>query len=70
VRSSQLDDRPRSLYGDVEIPRRVLGRLDRQPAPIRRLIDGALHGRRFTDVPLVATTHELTFDGLGWTLRR
>jgi hypothetical protein len=48
----------------------VLAHLDRQPAAIRRLIDGALHGHRFTDVPLVATTHELTFDGLGWTLRR
>jgi hypothetical protein len=70
VRSSQLDDRPRSLYGDIEIPRPVLARLDRQPAAIRRLIDRVLHGQRFTDVPLVATTHELTFDGLGWTLRR
>lgn len=70
VRSPQLDDRPRSLYGDIEVPRRVLAALDRQPAPIRRLIDGALQGKRFTDVPLTATTHELAFGGLGWTLRR
>jgi len=70
VRGPQLDDRPRGMYGDIEVPRRVLAGLDRQPAAIRRLIESVLQGKRFTDVPLVATTHELTFDGLGWTLRR
>ena len=70
VRSPQLDDRPRSLAGDVEVPRRVLDGLDHQPAAIRHLIESALQGKRFTDVLLTATDHELAFGGLGWTLRR
>jgi hypothetical protein len=70
IRPPQLDDRPRGMYGDIEVPRRVLANLDRQPAPIRRLVEGALQGHRFTDVPLTATTHELSFGELGWTLRR
>jgi hypothetical protein len=70
VRPAQLDDRPRGMYGDIEVPRRVLATLDHQPAAIRRLIAGVLHDARFTDVPLTATAHELTFGDLGWTLRR
>ena len=52
---------PREQYGDIEVPRRLLG---------RKFVRTALGGRRFTDVTLEVTSGELQIKELGWTFRR
>lgn len=66
----KLGARPRALYGNVEIPAAARTGLAKQPAAIRRLVQTALNGRRFTTVNLTATAHALTLTEPGWTLRR
>jgi hypothetical protein len=61
ARSSGFDYVPREQYGEIEVPRGLLG---------RRLVRTQLAGRRFTDVTLEVTSGELRIKELGWTLRR
>ena len=49
------------MYGDVEVPRKLLG---------RAFVRSALGGRRFTDVTLEVTAGELQVKDLGWTFKR
>jgi hypothetical protein len=60
-RSAGLDDVRRELYGDVEVPKRLLGR-----AWVKR----RLGGRRHTKVTIEATARRLELVELGVTLKR
>jgi hypothetical protein len=60
-RSAGLDDVAREYYGDVEVPRRSLG---------RGFVKRRLGGRRHTKVTLEATKGRLRIPELGLTLKR
>ena len=60
-RSAGFDGVPREQYGDIQVPRKLLG---------RRFVRTALGGERYTDVTLEVTTSELQIKELGWTFRR
>ena len=60
-RASGLDNVPREMYGDIEVPKKLLG---------RPFVRSALGGRRFTDVTLEVTAGQLQVKELGWTFKR
>ena len=59
--ASGLDNVPREMYGDIEVPKKLLG---------RPFVRSALGGRRFTDVTLEVTAGQLQVKELGWTFKR
>jgi hypothetical protein len=69
-RGRGLDAEPREQYGAVEVPARLLARLDGEPEANRRFVREVLGGRRFTDVQLMASASEVRVEQLGWTLAR
>jgi hypothetical protein len=60
-RAAGLDNVPREFYGDVEVPKRLLG---------RGFVKRRLGGRRHTKVTLEVTRNELRITELGLTLKR
>jgi hypothetical protein len=61
ARARGLDDNPREQYGDIEVPKALLE---------NPFVRKNLGGRRFTDVTLEVTAHQLQIKELGWTLAR
>ena len=64
-RARGLDGEPREQYGDIEVPKAAYT----NPAA-RSFVQNTLGGRRFTDVTLEVTAHQLQIKELGWTFSR